>query len=67
MWEYVFYGLHYIAILFQGMEILKESNEVKIYSGMAYLTDQNIEKFISKGQHFIMFYAPWCKASQVCE
>ncbi|XP_013188179.2 thioredoxin domain-containing protein 5 homolog [Amyelois transitella] len=42
----------------------KESSEVKIYSGMAYLTDQNIEKFISKGQHFVMFYAPWCKASQ---
>ncbi|XP_045767975.1 thioredoxin domain-containing protein 5 homolog isoform X2 [Maniola jurtina] len=37
---------------------------VKIYSGVAYLNDQNIEKFVSKGQHFIMFYAPWCKASQ---
>ncbi|CAG4970115.1 unnamed protein product [Parnassius apollo] len=42
----------------------KASTEVKIYSGMAYLTDQNIEKFVSKGQHFVMFYAPWCKASQ---
>ncbi|XP_059058622.1 thioredoxin domain-containing protein 5 homolog [Achroia grisella] len=45
-------------------ENVKESSEVKIYSGMAYFTDQNIEKFVSKGQHFIMFYAPWCKASQ---
>ncbi|KAL4716298.1 hypothetical protein ACJJTC_014778 [Scirpophaga incertulas] len=40
------------------------STDVKIYSGMAYLNDQNIEKYISKGQHFIMFFAPWCKASQ---
>ncbi|RVE51999.1 hypothetical protein evm_003277 [Chilo suppressalis] len=42
----------------------KESSLVKIYSGMAYLNDQNIEKFVSNGQHFVMFYAPWCKASQ---
>ncbi|KAM3959786.1 thioredoxin domain-containing protein 5 homolog [Aphomia sociella] len=48
----------------EGIEILKESSEVNIYFGMAYLTDQNIEKFVSKGQHFLMFYAPWCKASQ---
>ncbi|CAH2085263.1 unnamed protein product [Euphydryas editha] len=48
----------------EGMEAEKPSSEVKIYSGMAYLNDHNIEKFISKGQHFIMFYAPWCKASQ---
>lgn len=41
-----------------------ELNEVKIYSGMAYLNDQNIEKFVSNGQHFVKFYAPWCKASQ---
>lgn len=42
----------------------KDSTDVKIYSGMAYLHDYNIEKFVSKGQHFIMFYASWCKASQ---
>ncbi|XP_053605167.1 thioredoxin domain-containing protein 5 homolog [Plodia interpunctella] len=42
----------------------KDQNEIKIYSGMAHLNDQNIEKFVSKGQHFIMFYAPWCQASQ---
>ncbi|XP_049871027.1 thioredoxin domain-containing protein 5 homolog [Pectinophora gossypiella] len=47
-----------------GIDTDKDASEVKIYSGMAYLTDQNIEKFVSKGQHFIMFYAPWCKASQ---
>lgn len=34
---------------------------------MAYLTDQNIEKFVSKGQHFIMFYMPSCKTSQVSD
>ena len=45
---------------------MEETEDVKIYSGMAYLHDQNIEKFLSKGQHFVMFYAPWCKASQVC-
>ncbi|XP_038221752.1 thioredoxin domain-containing protein 5 homolog [Zerene cesonia] len=43
----------------------RETTEVKIYSGMAYLNDQNIEKFISSGQHFIMFYAPWCRGSQM--
>ncbi|KAJ8719178.1 hypothetical protein PYW07_016734 [Mythimna separata] len=48
----------------EGMDYEKESREVKTYSGMAYLNDQNIEKFVSRGQHFIMFYAPWCKASQ---
>lgn len=48
----------------EGLEAEKPSSEVKIYSGMAYLNDHNIEKFISKGQHFIMFYAPWCKESQ---
>ncbi|KAJ2947608.1 hypothetical protein O0L34_g17405 [Tuta absoluta] len=48
----------------EGPEIEKDSTEVKIYSGIAYLNDQNIEKFVSKGQHFVMFYAPWCKASQ---
>lgn len=47
------------------MDYEKEAREVKTYSGLAYLNDQNIEKFVSKGQHFIMFYAPWCKASQV--
>lgn len=47
----------------EGLEV-EETEDVKIYSGMAYLHDQNIEKFLSKGQHFIMFYAPWCKASQ---
>ncbi|CAG4964456.1 unnamed protein product [Colias eurytheme] len=41
------------------------SSEVKIHYGMAHLTDHNIEKFISNGQHFIMFYAPWCMASQM--
>ncbi|CAH1635823.1 unnamed protein product [Spodoptera littoralis] len=48
----------------EGLDQEKESREVKTYSGMAYLNDQNIEKFVSRGQHFIMFYAPWCKASQ---
>lgn len=48
----------------EGKKSMKESSEVKIYNGMAYLTDQNIEKFVSKGQHFIMFYASWCKVSQ---
>ncbi|CAH2040785.1 unnamed protein product, partial [Iphiclides podalirius] len=47
----------------EGKQV-KKSDEVKIYSGMAYLDDQNIEKFVSRGQHFIMFYAPWCKISQ---
>ncbi|XP_034828531.1 thioredoxin domain-containing protein 5 homolog isoform X2 [Maniola hyperantus] len=47
----------------EGPEKEKQTG-VKIYSGMAYLNDQNIEKFVSKGQHFVMFYAPWCKASQ---
>ncbi|XP_022126453.2 thioredoxin domain-containing protein 5 homolog [Pieris rapae] len=42
----------------------KPDKEVKVYSGMAHLNDHNIEKFISSGQHFIMFYAPWCGASQ---
>ncbi|XP_026333543.1 thioredoxin domain-containing protein 5 [Hyposmocoma kahamanoa] len=42
----------------------KESSEVKVYSGVAYLTDANIEKHLAFGQHFVMFYAPWCKASQ---
>ncbi|XP_037303108.1 thioredoxin domain-containing protein 5 homolog [Manduca sexta] len=42
----------------------KQTSEVKVYSGMAYLNDQNIEKSLSKGQHFVMFYAPWCKSSQ---
>ncbi|XP_063632619.1 thioredoxin domain-containing protein 5 homolog [Cydia splendana] len=41
-----------------------QSSEVKFYSGMAHLTDHNIEKFVAKGQHFIMFYAPWCQACQ---
>ncbi|KOB77845.1 Thioredoxin domain-containing protein 5 [Operophtera brumata] len=45
-------------------KLSKSSDEVKISTGMAYLTDHNIEKFVSKGQHFIMFYAPWCRASQ---
>ncbi|KAJ8724274.1 hypothetical protein PYW08_015748 [Mythimna loreyi] len=48
----------------EGSDYEKESRDVKTYSGMAYLNDQNIEKFVSRGQHFIMFYAPWCKASQ---
>lgn len=48
----------------EGLDQEKDSREVKTYSGMAYLNDQNIEKFVSRGQHFIMFYAPWCKASQ---
>ncbi|KAL0881912.1 hypothetical protein ABMA27_001673 [Loxostege sticticalis] len=48
----------------EKVETPKDTNDVKVYSGMAYLNDQNIEKFISNGQHFIMFYAPWCKASQ---
>ncbi|CAK1541281.1 unnamed protein product [Leptosia nina] len=39
-------------------------SEVKIYSGMAHLNDFNVEKFVSNGQHFIMFFTPWCKASQ---
>ncbi|XP_045521292.1 thioredoxin domain-containing protein 5 homolog isoform X2 [Pieris brassicae] len=43
----------------------KPDKEVKVYSGMAHLNDHNIEKFISSGQHFIMFYAPWCGASQM--
>lgn len=59
--DYVYYKTQY----FQGLDQEKESREVKTYSGMAYLNDQNIEKFVSRGQHFIMFYAPWCKASQV--
>ncbi|XP_037867776.1 thioredoxin domain-containing protein 5 homolog [Bombyx mori] len=42
----------------------KQPNEVKTYSGMSYLNDLNIEKFVSKGQHFIMFFVPWCRASQ---
>ncbi|OWR43931.1 putative disulfide isomerase [Danaus plexippus plexippus] len=37
---------------------------VEIYSGMASLDDYNIEKFVSKGQHFVLFYVPWCTASQ---
>lgn len=45
-------------------KIYTDSNEVKIYSGMAYLHDHNVEKFLSEGQHFVMFFAPWCKASQ---
>ncbi|XP_014360996.2 thioredoxin domain-containing protein 5 homolog [Papilio machaon] len=47
-----------------GVKETDKTSEVKIYSGMAYLTDQNIEKFVSKGQHFVMFYMPWCKTSQ---
>ncbi|CAH0723549.1 unnamed protein product, partial [Brenthis ino] len=47
----------------EGLED-EQSEEVKFYSGMAYLNDHNIEKFLSKGQHFVMFFAPWCKASQ---
>ncbi|KAF9791828.1 hypothetical protein SFRURICE_020227 [Spodoptera frugiperda] len=53
------------AMKSEGLDQEKESREVKTYSGMAYLNDQNIEKFVSRGQHFIMFYAPWCKASQM--
>ncbi|XP_028169103.1 thioredoxin domain-containing protein 5 homolog [Ostrinia nubilalis] len=46
-------------------ETVKDAyNDVKIYGGVAYLNDQNIEKFISEGQHFVMFYAHWCKESQ---
>ncbi|XP_026732029.1 thioredoxin domain-containing protein 5 homolog [Trichoplusia ni] len=48
----------------EGIDTEKDSREVKVYSGMAYLNDQNIEKFVSKGQHFVMFYATWCRASQ---
>lgn len=59
------YFNHCTILLFQKVETPKDTNDVKVYSGMAYLNDQNIEKFISNGQHFIMFYAPWCKASQV--
>ncbi|XP_023945988.2 thioredoxin domain-containing protein 5 homolog [Bicyclus anynana] len=42
----------------------EKPGDVKIYSGMAHLNDQNVEKFLSTGQHFVMFYAPWCKVSQ---
>lgn len=55
----------YYKSLFQTSENAKDTSEVNIYSGMANLNDQNIEKFVSKGQHFVMFYVPWCKASQV--
>ncbi|KAJ0177961.1 hypothetical protein K1T71_006834 [Dendrolimus kikuchii] len=50
----------------EGLELGldRQSDEVTVYSGMAYLNDNNIEKYVSKGQHFVMFYAPWCKASQ---
>lgn len=48
------------------MKLEKDATEVKIYGGMAHLNDHNIEKYISSGQHFIMFYTPWCMASQVC-
>ncbi|XP_039750957.1 thioredoxin domain-containing protein 5 homolog [Pararge aegeria] len=42
----------------------EKPGDVKTYSGMVHLNDQNVEKFLSKGQHFVMFYAPWCRASQ---
>ncbi|XP_072949928.1 thioredoxin domain-containing protein 5 homolog [Epargyreus clarus] len=57
----------FLSEVFKKYDEKKEKNgenEVQIYSGMAYLTDHNIEKFLVKGQHFIMFYAPWCKESQ---
>lgn len=43
----------------------QQKDDVVIYGSMAYLNDYNVEKYLSKGQHFVMFYAPWCKASQV--
>lgn len=49
----------------ENEEVELKSDEVKVHSGMAILTDYNIEKYIAKGQHFIMFYAPWCKNSQL--
>ncbi|CAG9787062.1 unnamed protein product [Diatraea saccharalis] len=48
----------------EKQDVVKDSGQVKIYSGMAYLNDQNIEKFVSNGQHFVKFYTPWCKYSQ---
>ncbi|CAG9135589.1 unnamed protein product [Plutella xylostella] len=48
----------------EGPQSVKNTDEVKIYSGVAYLNDYNVEKFLSSGQHFVMFYTSWCKASQ---
>ncbi|CAG2120553.1 unnamed protein product, partial [Medioppia subpectinata] len=32
----------------------------KPMNGMYELTDENIDEFLSKGRHFVKFYAPWC-------
>ncbi|CAG2162542.1 unnamed protein product, partial [Oppiella nova] len=32
----------------------------KPVNGMHELTDENIDDFLSKGRHFVKFFAPWC-------
>lgn len=36
----------------------------KIIGGLGFLTDDSFDKYVASGQHFIMFYAPWCSYSQ---
>ncbi|XP_041968407.1 thioredoxin domain-containing protein 5 homolog [Aricia agestis] len=59
---------HFLNELFdesaKKSQLESEKIEVTTYGGRAFLNDNNIEKFVSKGQHFIMFYVPWCKVSQ---
>ncbi|VVC89111.1 unnamed protein product [Leptidea sinapis] len=53
-----------ISIKDTNPENSDDTANVLTYAGMAYLNDKNFEKSIATGQHFIMFFAPWCSASQ---
>ncbi|CAG9853818.1 unnamed protein product [Phyllotreta striolata] len=37
-----------------------ESDEPKAVSGLIELNEDNFEKHVAKGKHFVKFYAPWC-------
>lgn len=49
---------------FQG-EVDNEDANPQNVGGLFELNDENFDKHVSVGKHFVKFYAPWCGHCQV--